>query len=118
MRGNFLKLIVLVSIFGSCRGLPQPAALPSAHHMRVGQLHIHSDFDLPEDHRIVRELVAERENIVRTLGLPATNEVIDVHLFADGERYAQFLRRHFPTVPSRRAFFLETDSRLAVYAHW
>jgi hypothetical protein len=51
-------------------------------------------------------------------GLPAGNEAIDVHLFADGERYAQFLTRHFPTVPSRRAFFLETDSRLAVYAHW
>ena len=31
---------------------------------------------------------------------------------------AQFLLRHFPSVPSRRAFFLETDTRLAVYAHW
>jgi hypothetical protein len=86
--------------------------------MRVGQLHIHSDFKLPENHRIIRELVGERENISHTLGLPAVNEVIDVHLFADEERYAQFLRRHFPTVPARRAFFLETDSRLAVYAHW
>ena len=26
--------------------------------------------------------------------------------------------RNFPNVPSRRAFFLETDTRLAVYAHW
>jgi hypothetical protein len=50
--------------------------------------------------------------------LPAGSEVVEVHLFADGERYAQFLQRYFPTVPSRRAFFLETDSRLVVYAHW
>jgi hypothetical protein len=109
---------VIVSFFGSCRGLPQPAALPDAHHMRVGHLQIHSDFELSNDHRIVRDLVTERDIISRTLGLPAGNEVIDVHLFADGERYAQFLHRHFPTVPSRRAFFLETDSRLVVYAHW
>jgi hypothetical protein len=105
-------------LFGGCRGLPQPAALPDAHHMRVGQLQFHSDFKLDKDHRIVRDLVAEREVIGRTLGLPAGNEVIDVHLFADGERYAQFLQRYFPTVPTRRAFFLETDSRLVVYAHW
>jgi hypothetical protein len=118
MRGNLLKLVIVVSLFGSCRGLPQPAALPDAHHMRVGQLQIHSDFELPKDHRIIRELVAERDNISRTLELPAGNETIDVHLFADGERYAQFLQRYFPTVPSRRAFFLETDSRLVVYAHW
>jgi hypothetical protein len=86
--------------------------------LRVGQLHIHSDFELAEDHRILRELTAERDEMCRTLGLPCGNEVIDVHLFGDGERYAEFLKRHYPTVPSRRAFFLETDSRLAVYAHW
>jgi hypothetical protein len=108
----------MLSLFGSCRGLPQPAALPDAHHIRVGQLHIHSDFELFKDHRIVRDLIAERENISRTLGLPPSNEVIEVHLFADGARYSQYLARHFPGVPSRRAFFLETDSRLVVYAHW
>jgi hypothetical protein len=118
MRGNTFTLLVVVSLFGGCRGLPQPAALPDAHHMRVGQLQIHSDFELPKDHRIVRDLVAEREIISGALGLPAGSEVVEVHLFADGERYAQFLQRYFPTVPSRRAFFLETDSRLVVYAHW
>lgn len=118
MRRNSALSLLIVLLVSGCRGLPQPAALPDAHHMRVGQLQFHSDFELPENHRIVRDLVAERENIGRTLGLSAGDEVVDVYLFADGERYAQFLARHFPTVPSRRAFFLETDSRLAVYAHW
>ena len=31
---------------------------------------------------------------------------------------SEFLKQNFPNVPSRRAFFLETDTRLAVYAHW
>jgi hypothetical protein len=118
MHGNLTKLFVIAALIAGCRGLPRAGALPDAHHLRVGQLHIHSDFELTEDNRILRDLTAERDEICRTLGLPCGNEVIDVHLFRDGERYAEFLRSHFPGVPSRRAFFLETDSRLAIYAHW
>lgn len=118
MRGNVFKIVVVVLLIAGCRGLPRPGALPDAHHLRVGQLHIHSDFELTEDNRILRDLMAERDDICRTLGLPCGKEVIDVHLFRDGERYAEFLARYFPGVPSRRAFFVETDSRLAIYAHW
>ncbi|MCI0331997.1 MAG: DUF1570 domain-containing protein [Planctomycetes bacterium] len=118
MRGNLSIIVLTLLLVGGCRGWPRPAALPDAYHIRVGQLHIHSDFELTEDNRILRDLTTERENICRTLGLPPGHEVIDVHLFRDGERYAEFLARHFPGVPSRRAFFLETDARLAVYAHW
>jgi hypothetical protein len=118
MRGILYTLLVLGAIVGGCRGIPRSEPLPDAYHLRVGQLHIHSDFELTEDNRTLLDLMSERDYICRTLGIPAGNEVIDVHVFRDDERYAQFLRRHFPTVPSRRAFFLETDSRLAVYAHW
>jgi hypothetical protein len=118
MRGNLAKFVVMLSLAGGCRGLPQSAALPDAHQLRVGQLEFRSDFELPKDHRLVRELTAEREDLHRTLGLPSTDEVIVVYLFPDAETYGQFLSRHFPGVPPRRAFFLETDTRLAVYAHW
>jgi hypothetical protein len=94
------------------------AALPDAHHMRVGQLEFRSNFEIPEDHRLVRELTAERDDVCRTLGLPSGNEVIRVYLFRDAETYGQYLSRHFPGVPPRRAFFLESDTELAVYAHW
>jgi hypothetical protein len=36
----------------------------------------------------------------------------------DADSYGQFLSKRFPSVPSRRAFFVESDTRLAVYAHW
>jgi hypothetical protein len=90
--------------------------LPTAHKLEVGQLVIHSDFELPRDH--VGELVEEREYICSTLGLPPSDKPIEVYLFRDADRYRDYLLRNFPTVPSRRAFFLETDTRLAVYAHW
>jgi hypothetical protein len=106
-----------VSLAG-CRGLPQPAALPDLHVFRVGQLEFRSNFELSRDHRLVRELTAERDDICNALGLPTSDEVITVYLFRDAETYGQYLMRHFPGVPSRRAFFLETDTRLTVYAHW
>jgi hypothetical protein len=130
MRWMFVLVPVQLSMVAGCRGLPQPvlmpprmkapepARLPDAFTTPVGQLVFHSDFPLPADHRLVRELTLERDDIIKTLGLTPSNEPIDVYLFRDAERYQLFLKRKFPNVPSRRAFFLETDMRLAVYAHW
>src|SRR4051794_6168632 len=117
-------------LFGGCRGLPQPitlsppvkgppsSSLPDAYQTPVGQLVFHSDFPLPADHRLMRELTTERDYVNQTLGLAPSTEAIHVYLFRDAERYQEFLKRKYPNVPSRRAFFLETDTRLAVYAHW
>jgi hypothetical protein len=123
-------LLAVQFLCAGCRGLPQPMALsppangptssklPDAYQTPVGQLVFHSDFPLPADHRLVRELTLERDDVNRILGLAPSSEQIHVYLFSDSERYQEFLKRNFPNVPSRRAFFLETDTRLAVYAHW
>jgi hypothetical protein len=123
-------LLAVQFLCAGCRGLPQPitlspavkvppsSRLPDAYQTPVGQLVFHSDFPLPPDHRLVRELTLERDDVNRTLGLAPSNETIHVYLFRDAERYQEFLKRNFPNVPSRRAFFLETDIQLAVYAHW
>jgi hypothetical protein len=130
MRWMLVLVTVQLLIASGCRGLPQPmsmpspmkvpesAKLPDAFTTPVGQLVFHSDFPLPADHRLVRELTLERDDVIKTLSLTPSNESIDVYLFRDAERYQLFLKRNFPNVPSRRAFFLETDTRLAVYAHW
>lgn len=117
---SWLRALLVLSVLGGCRGLPRAplSPLPNGHETPVGQLVFHSDFELPHDHRLVRELVEEREYVANTLGLPTTNEPIEVYLFRDKERYSEYLLRNFPSVPSRRAFFLETDTRLTVYAHW
>ena len=105
---------------GGCRGSAAARRrCPMRTSCRVGQLVFHSDFELPSDHRLVRELTAERDDICHTLGLPSSNEA-DRRVSVSRCRA---LRRNswrgiFPSVPSRRAFFLETDTRLAVYAHW
>jgi hypothetical protein len=118
MRPVRFTILFLLLLLAGCRGLPQRSPLPAAHRVAVGQLVFHSDFELPADHRLVRELVQEREDICNALGMSCSNEPIEVYLFADADRYKEYLVRNFPSVPSRRAFFLETDTRLAVYAHW
>ena len=110
--------IVLALGGASCRVLPSfPAAAIEAK-CSSGQLVFHSDFPLPKSHRLVRELVAERGDINELLLVPMTDEPIHVHLFRDGRTYAEYVVDRFPEVPERRAFFVESDTRLVVYAHW
>jgi hypothetical protein len=41
-----------------------------------------------------------------------------VYLFETAEEFQGFIRLHHPEFPDRRAFFVETDTRLSVYAQW
>lgn len=127
---KFRTISVLVSIalagmaVVGCRLLHQtPPALPSetpkdSGHLASGQLVIHSDFRIPSEHRLLREITSEREVVAEVLKLPPCEEPIHIHLFHDGDTFADYLRKNFPSMPHRRAFFVETDTRLIVYAHW
>lgn len=95
----------------------QPAP-PSDHVVFRDQLVVHSDFPLPAQHRLLEELTARRGDLSRLLGLPPGGEPVHVHLFEDADRFAEFMRLYYPQFPSRRAFFVQTDTRLEVYAHW
>jgi hypothetical protein len=58
----------------------------------------------------------ERE-IDRALGLPPVHEPIYVYLFSDAPSHRQYLARHFPDVPYRRALFVKAGGLAAVYAY-
>ena len=88
MRWSQFAILILLWSLAGCRGLPQPSPLPEAHQVPVGQLVFHSDFELPRDHRLVRELTLERDDMSNTLGLPPTNEPIEVYLFRDADAIA------------------------------
>ncbi|MDX1964461.1 MAG: DUF1570 domain-containing protein [Pirellulales bacterium] len=92
-------------------GLPQ-------HQILLDQLVVHTAEPLAADHRLLVELKDLGRDMNLRLGLAATSEPIHVHLFQHESAYQDFLRAYFPGFPYRRAFFLETDTRLAVYAYW
>jgi hypothetical protein len=95
-----------------------PLALPESHNLVREQLNVCSDFPLATRHRLIEELTARRYDLSRRLDLPTSNEPIHVYLFDNDERFRAFMRLKHPEFPPRRAFFVETDTRLIVYAHW
>jgi hypothetical protein len=111
-------LLVAVLLSGCGQPLLRRTGLPERYEFAREQLVFHSDVELPAHHRLVEELVARRTDLSQTLMLPVSDEPIHVYVFEDGKRFNEFLRLHHPELPRRRAFFLETDTRLEVYAQW
>lgn len=106
----------------SCAACKQFAArqteLPAQEIIYHDQLVVYTDFKLAADHRLLEELAAERRELLSTLAMPPTDEPIHVYLFETNEAFREFIARFYPTFPERRAFFMQSDTRLAVYAHW
>lgn len=120
-RARLLLLTLLLVTTTSCRGLPfarLARPLPTEPPAETEQLRFECDFQLPAENDLVRQLHAERGDIYTTLGLPPSDEPIHVHLFRDAETYQDQLAHRFPMVPNRRAFFVERDTELHVYAQW
>ena len=92
--------------------------LPDGYELVRDQLVIHSDFPLPTQHRLLEELAARRGDLRERLLVPLSDEPIHVYLFESDDRFDEFVRLYHPRFPDRRAFFLETDTRLMVYAQW
>ncbi len=92
--------------------------LPSRAEIVAGQLVIHTDFPLAEQHRIVRELESLRADVSQQLDLPISDEPVHLYLFEGKDRYDAFSARQFPGFPTRRAFFVATDTTLSVFAVW
>ena len=93
-------------------------SLPERNEVSRGQLLIHCEATVPENHRLLDELVARRDDVSNDLALPTSDEPIHVYLFESGESFRRYIHGKFPSFPERRACFVGTDTRLSVYAHW
>ncbi len=114
-----IALAVTVCCLASCAAVKTASpSLPADRVDNRGQLVIHTNFDLPNQHRLLDELTALRDDICNRLGLQPSQEPIHVYLFQTSEQFNTFIKTKFPQFPNRRAFFVETDTRLAVYAYW
>jgi len=92
--------------------------LPERFAVVRGQLVFHSDFLVASHHRLLDQLTALRAELGRQLALSGSDEPIHVYLFESPERFDCFVAERLPELPNRRAYFVETDTRLAVYAQW
>lgn len=91
---------------------------PGRYEVVRDQLVVRSDFPLATHHRMVEDLIGRRQDLSRELELPLSDEPINIYLFDSAEAFASFIRLYFPALPQRRAYFIETDTQLTVYAQW
>jgi hypothetical protein len=107
-----------MTLYGCTGMIEQPTALPARNSIVFDQLTIYSNFALPRHHRLLDDLRVQRGELLGKLNLPASDEPIHVYLFETEEKFDDFLSANHPEFPQRRAFFVESDMRLAVYAQW
>ena len=108
----------MLLVVAGCATWSRAPTLPSRSSVVRDQLSIHSDFSLPRRHRLVEELAALRQDMGLKLDLPSSDEPIHVYLFDDPDSYTAYISANYPEFPDRRAFFVETDTLLTVYAYW
>jgi Protein of unknown function (DUF1570) len=92
--------------------------LPARNSVVLDQLVVFSDSPLPDHHRLLEELRSQRTLVSTKLSLPITDEPIHVYLFPTAGKLDTFMRVNYPAMPERRAFFVESDTKLSVYAYW
>lgn len=115
--GFAIATICLVAAGGCTLTAPRPR-LPEQFTIMRDRLIIHSDSRLPADHRLFEELVAQHADLGQKLDLPSGGEPLFIYLFESPELFRTYTSKFHPELPNRRAFFLETDTRLIVLAHW
>ena len=83
----------------------------------VGPFVCRADFTLDSQHQLLRELGELQTELVQTLQIAPAKEYIEVYLFHDEETYRRYLKRIYPTLPFRRAFFIKEHGLCRVFAH-
>jgi hypothetical protein len=112
-------LLAVLCLLAGCTGFDtRSSTLPLKNTLVLDPLIVHSDFNLPPRHRLLEDLVQERTELLTKLQLPKSEEPVNIYLFETEQRFREFIKRDHPDFPDRRAFFVETDTRLAVYAQW
>ncbi len=114
----WMVLLLIGCLPLGCARFRSAPALPQRNSLVLDQLVVHSDAPLPKHHRLLDELQLQRSRLSSTLGLPVSDEPIHVYLFPSADELNAYMRVYFPNLPQRRAFFVETDTRLTVYAYW
>ena len=109
-------LIILILTACFC-GSRQEAAAQWPYTTSKQHFAFHADFPLDPNQAILEELVAIETTLCDRLGLPKSDERIDVYLFADRVIYESYMKRYFPDVIPRRAMFIKSNSPGNVFAY-
>ncbi len=114
-----LPLIALLLIAGGCattgdRGQP---IIPEQYKTKTGPYVIFTNYALPTDDGVVKQLISLRAEVENTLGVHVEpgEHPIEVYILSDRKTYEHFVKFYYPELPARRAFFIAQGERRVVY---
>lgn len=104
---------------------PRPTSPPPGRYsFRIAPYVFLSDFKIDPDKPLFQELAKLRDQVYGDLQLTPGRSPILVYLFENKERYEEYMHAAYPTLPARRAFFIQQQRALGgaddlmVYTSW
>ncbi len=113
-----LVLAIFISFGLGCAISRPTSTLPAKRELVREPLVFHADFNLPRDHLLLDDLVARKLDLADELELEISDQPIHVFLFANETDFRDYMAKHHPSLPDRRAFFIKTETSSSVYAYW
>lgn len=105
---------------------PRPAqpAPPNRYSFRIAPYLFLSDFNIDRNKPLFQELARLADQVYGELHLTPSRSTVQVYLFENKERYEEYMHAVYPTLPPRRAFFIQQQRPLGgaddlmVYTSW
>jgi hypothetical protein len=97
---------------------------PNRYSFRIPPYVFLSDFEIDRHKPLFEELAKLRDQVYDELRLTPGRSAILVYLFENKERYDEYMHTAYPTLPPRRAFFIQQQRALGgaddlmVYTSW
>ena len=104
--------------------IAQGPPAPGKRQFRVSQFVFWTDFELKQEQPLFKELARLPDQVSKELQLQWSNNLVQVYLFEDRDRYERFMQAKYPDLPKRRAFFVAqpravgSTEDLLVYTYW
>src|SRR6516225_5462933 len=104
--------------------IAQGPPAPGKRQFRVSQFVFWTDFELKQEQPLFKELARLPDQVSKELQLQWSNNLVQVYLFEDRDRYERFMQAKYPDLPKRRAFFVAQPrgvgaaEDLLVYTYW
>ncbi len=82
-----------------------------------GAFRIHADAELERQKETIAELNRLSDDVVEMLRIERPQSTVHIVLFGSADEYHRYLQHYFPTVPNRRALFIQQRGTPMLFAY-
>jgi hypothetical protein len=83
----------------------------------AGLFRIHADFEISAKEQLVTELERLSADVAKLLEMALPQTMMHVVIFSSAEEYRRYMAHYYPTLPERRALFIQQRGTGMLFAH-